>query len=488
MTNTNTLNTGFYAQNDNDTVMFIACEGTQEEIEIKANAMLLDDEYQEWVSFDGQKISSIAVSLLRDMRLGTYYTVKNNQVNPEKSNAVTPNELLLFERINQIIEDQHIAVKCNKCGWIGIEDELEHFGTGEDAFKGCKGCETDSYLMDIEEIETSNTGFYAQCDSDETPIFIAVKGSKDEINTQADDMLGNDTFHAWTSFEGKRLSIATFKLLRELTVSSYMMVMANENDPSGSSFYEITEKERSLFSQINQNIKDEKEPFLQKERHCNICCVETLFDENGYCEQCEHQQEQDFDTIKVNVNLNDNSSHMEIDQVLVDINEHDVQVIAHHLLDMSAEYICIPVTNSWLYKDQVSNEPIRYDELQVFQDGTMIVAGHGKHCGSEVQSDFFSIEKVTELLSQLKKQTITKVLELKKSEVNIDVINILEGIGADLTPADGKTYKWLFFTEELIKSANDDTDDDFEDPFKELFETFVNDVKMSGAKYVMIEG
>ena len=33
------------------------------------------------------------------------------------------------------------TVRCNSCGWSGTE---------EDTFKGCKGCETDANLIDIE--------------------------------------------------------------------------------------------------------------------------------------------------------------------------------------------------------------------------------------------------------------------------------------------------------------------------------------------------
>lgn len=70
------------------------------------------------------------------------------------------NDELIFERggcldadecqdiIKEYIENLD-TVQCNMCGWSGKEEDLEYFGTGEDSFKGCKGCETDAYLMEI---------------------------------------------------------------------------------------------------------------------------------------------------------------------------------------------------------------------------------------------------------------------------------------------------------------------------------------------------
>lgn len=48
-------------------------------------------------------------------------------------------------------------VKCNNCGWEGYENNLEIFEDDckeqrfdRPFFKGCPNCETDDYLMDIE--------------------------------------------------------------------------------------------------------------------------------------------------------------------------------------------------------------------------------------------------------------------------------------------------------------------------------------------------
>ena len=44
-------------------------------------------------------------------------------------------------------------VRCNKCGWIGKQDELEH--TAEiveektEWINACPSCKTDHYLMDL---------------------------------------------------------------------------------------------------------------------------------------------------------------------------------------------------------------------------------------------------------------------------------------------------------------------------------------------------
>ncbi|KKM82820.1 hypothetical protein LCGC14_1315720 [marine sediment metagenome] len=48
------------------------------------------------------------------------------------------------------------TVRCNGCGWEGIEEGLKLINEGyyekikeNTYFKGCKNCRTDEYLMDI---------------------------------------------------------------------------------------------------------------------------------------------------------------------------------------------------------------------------------------------------------------------------------------------------------------------------------------------------
>ena len=53
------------------------------------------------------------------------------------------------------------TVRCNMCGWEGTDDELKIFVDLSDNnvshdiqyFKGCPFCETDEYLMDMENNE-----------------------------------------------------------------------------------------------------------------------------------------------------------------------------------------------------------------------------------------------------------------------------------------------------------------------------------------------
>jgi hypothetical protein len=44
-------------------------------------------------------------------------------------------------------------IRCNKCYWAGIEDELKSLVDDDGYFLGCPKCETDAYLMDFTEGE-----------------------------------------------------------------------------------------------------------------------------------------------------------------------------------------------------------------------------------------------------------------------------------------------------------------------------------------------
>jgi len=46
-------------------------------------------------------------------------------------------------------------VKCNNCNFIGVEDDLEILKDNTEYFKGCPNCKTDSYLMDVLEMEVA---------------------------------------------------------------------------------------------------------------------------------------------------------------------------------------------------------------------------------------------------------------------------------------------------------------------------------------------
>ena len=50
-----------------------------------------------------------------------------------------------------------MTIRCNNCYWVGQEDDLKQL---EDEINGCPNCETDGYLMDIEEdyLVTINSG------------------------------------------------------------------------------------------------------------------------------------------------------------------------------------------------------------------------------------------------------------------------------------------------------------------------------------------
>jgi hypothetical protein len=53
-------------------------------------------------------------------------------------------------------EEEYYRVRCNKCMWEGEEEDLVMF-EDEDGFgKGCPKCETDAYLMDVEEYEAES--------------------------------------------------------------------------------------------------------------------------------------------------------------------------------------------------------------------------------------------------------------------------------------------------------------------------------------------
>ena len=55
-------------------------------------------------------------------------------------------------------DDEYYRVRCNKCMWEGEEEDLVMF-EDEDGFgKGCPKCETDAYLIDVEEYEAESFG------------------------------------------------------------------------------------------------------------------------------------------------------------------------------------------------------------------------------------------------------------------------------------------------------------------------------------------
>lgn len=84
----------------------------------------------------------------------------------------------------------------------------------------------------------------------------------------------------------------------------------------------------------------------------------------------------------------------------------------------------------------------------------------------------------------------TQVLEIKASELDRDVLDILEGI-IELTPADANDQMWLVRTKTLFDTLNDEgLDEDYEDAFKEQWTAFVKRLDTLNAispfKYVMI--
>jgi hypothetical protein len=65
-------------------------------------------------------------------------------------------------------------VRCNKCYWTGTEDELKSLIDEDGYFLACPNCETDSYLMDLEdgEIVITDTAEYPN----DTGLFYQNKG------------------------------------------------------------------------------------------------------------------------------------------------------------------------------------------------------------------------------------------------------------------------------------------------------------------------
>jgi hypothetical protein len=88
------------------------------------------------------------------------------------------------------------------------------------------------------------------------------------------------------------------------------------------------------------------------------------------------------------------------------------------------------------------------------------------------------------------KTNVTQILEIKASELDRDVLDILEGI-IELTPADARDQMWLTRTKTLFETLNDDgLDEGYEDAFKEKWTAFVKRLDTLNAispfKYVMI--
>lgn len=53
-----------------------------------------------------------------------------------------------------------MKIRCNKCYWKGEEEGLRQFTDDAGYFLGCPNCETDNYLMDIDD-KVSETRIYA---------------------------------------------------------------------------------------------------------------------------------------------------------------------------------------------------------------------------------------------------------------------------------------------------------------------------------------
>ena len=78
----------------------------------------------------------------------------------------------------------------------------------------------------------------------------------------------------------------------------------------------------------------------------------------------------------------------------------------------------------------------------------------------------------------------SSILKRKVDAIDVDIKEILQGIGADLYNDGGE---WLFKTSSLERTLNPDFDENFIDPFADKWTVFVNEVKFSGAEYLIIE-
>lgn len=88
------------------------------------------------------------------------------------------------------------------------------------------------------------------------------------------------------------------------------------------------------------------------------------------------------------------------------------------------------------------------------------------------------------------KTNTTQVLEIKASDLDSDVLDIIEGI-VELTPVDPTDGMWLIKMETLIETLQDEgLPEDYEDAFKEKWTAFVKRLDtlntISPFKYVMI--
>lgn len=88
------------------------------------------------------------------------------------------------------------------------------------------------------------------------------------------------------------------------------------------------------------------------------------------------------------------------------------------------------------------------------------------------------------------KTNTAQILEIKASDLDSDVLDILEGI-IELTPADARDQMWLTRTKTLFETLNDEgLPEGYEDAFKEKWTAFVKRLDTLNAispfKYVMI--
>ncbi len=94
----------------------------------------------------------------------------------------------------------------------------------------------------------------------------------------------------------------------------------------------------------------------------------------------------------------ENNSHLNVDGAEVEISQSDaekIDKIFQVLKDYELESATINVTSvDWLKDGKETNERLQHDTLKLFNDRTMVFVTYGKHCGSEVETEFFSLEEL----------------------------------------------------------------------------------------------
>lgn len=115
-------------------------------------------------------------------------------------------------------------------------------------------------------------------------------------------------------------------------------------------------------------------------------------------------------TLRIETIKTEQNSHLDVDFVDITIDDNLVNDIVKAAQKVEqGEFISIDMNFKWLYKGKETQERLQYEELHVYGDGDIIARCLAKYCLSDIETHFFRIKEVDELLSAKKKAKVTQI-------------------------------------------------------------------------------